>query len=137
MNYPEPGLFATLGVPVLPGSDFNANDDMKAPKVATINEKFAQKYFKGLSPLGRHVGMGGNPGTKTDMAIIGVVRNTKYEDMRSDAPIEMYLPARQSEFVVDMTGYVRTERSSDQAMQEIRQLIHGMDANLPIFDNGV
>jgi predicted lysophospholipase L1 biosynthesis ABC-type transport system permease subunit len=68
------------------------------------------------------------------MAIIGVVRNTKYEDMRSDAPIEMYLPARQSEFVVDMTGYVRTERSPDQAMSEIRQLIRGMDANLPIFD---
>jgi len=134
MNYPEPGLFATLGVPVLLGRDFNANDDMKAPKVAMINEKFAQKYFKGLSPLGRHVGMGSNPGTKTDITIIGVVRNTKYEDMRSDAPIEMYLPARQSEFVVDMTGYVRTERSPDQAMSEIRQLIRGMDANLPIFD---
>ncbi len=134
MNYPEPGLFATLGVPVLLGRDFNANDDMKAPKVAMINEKFAQKYFKGLSPLGRHVGMGSNPGTKTDMTIVGVVRNTKYEDMRSDAPVEMYLPARQSEFVVSMTGYVRTERSPDQAMTEVRQLIHGMDANLPIFD---
>ena len=44
------------------------------------------------------------------------------------------MPTQQSDFVGDMTGYVRTDRSPDQAMTEIRQLIKGMDANLPIFD---
>ena len=51
---------------------------MTSPKVAIVNERFAEKYLKGPSPLGRHVGMGGNPGTKTDISVIGVVRNTKY-----------------------------------------------------------
>jgi predicted permease len=134
MNYPEPGLFATLGVPILMGRDFSDNDEMKAPKVAIVNEKFAQRYLKGLNPIGHHLGMGGNPGTKTDITIVGVVRSTKYEDMRTDVPVELYLPARQSEFVVDMTAYVRTSRPADQAMGEIRSIIRGMDANLPIFD---
>jgi predicted permease len=134
MNYPQPGLFATLGIPVLLGRDFRATDDKTAPKVAIINEKFAQRYFKGVNPVGRHLGMGGNPGTKLDVTIVGLVSNTKHENMRREIPVELYLPARQTDFVVDMTGYVRTERPPDQIMSEIRQLIHGMDANLPIYD---
>jgi predicted permease len=134
MNYPEPGFFATLGVPILMGRDFNDNDEMKAPKVAIVNEKFVQRYLKGMNPIGRHLGMGGNPGTKMDVTIVGVARNTKYEDMRTDVPAELYLPARQSEFVVEMTAYVRTARPAQQAMGEIRSLIRGMDANLPIYD---
>ncbi|HKD09429.1 MAG TPA: ABC transporter permease [Bryobacteraceae bacterium] len=134
MNYPEPGLFATLGVPILLGRDFNDNDEMKGPKVAIVNAKFVQRYLKGMNPIGHHLGMGGNPGTKTDITIVGVVRNTKYEDMRADVPVELYLPARQSEFVVDMTAYVRTSRPADQAMGEIRSIVRGMDANLPIYD---
>ena len=134
MNYPEPGLFAALGVPIMLGRDFNANDDMKSPKVAIINQKFAERYFKGINPLGHHLGMGSDPGTKTNITVVGVVKNTKYENMRNDIPTELYLPERQAPFVIDMTGYVRTERAPEQAFAEIRQLIRNLDANLPIFD---
>jgi predicted permease len=134
MNYPEPGLFSTLGVPLVLGRDFNAGDDEKSPKAAIVNEKFAHRYFKDANPLGHHLGMGGDPGTKMDITIVGVVKDTKYENMRSQVPSELYLPVRQMDFQVEMTGYVRTERTPDQAFAEIRQLIRGMDRNLPIYD---
>ena len=39
-----------------------------------INEKSAQRYFPGQNPIGRHLGFGHDPGTRTDMEIIGVVK---------------------------------------------------------------
>jgi predicted permease len=134
MNYPEPGLFRVLGVPVVMGRDFTLNDGTSAPKAAIVNEKFARRYFKGLNVVGRHIGMGGDMDTKLDITIVGVVRDTKYEDVRSEIPTEVYLPSEQSPFQVEMTGYVRTERAPDQIFGAIRQLVHGMDANLPIYD---
>ena len=36
--------------------------------------------------------MGSDPGTKTDITIIGVVRDTKYESMRDEIPVEVLRP---------------------------------------------
>jgi predicted permease len=134
MNYPEPGLFATLGVPILLGRDFRESDNTGAPKVAIVNEMFAQKYFKGASPLGRHLGMGNNPGTKTDIEIVGVVRNLKYEGVRDEITPQLFRPFRQVDFASDMTAYIRTDRTADQMFGEVRQTVHSMDPNLPLFD---
>ena len=60
----------------------------RALPVALINERFAKRYFAGRSPLGLHVGMGGNPGTKTDIEIVGVVKDTSYESMRDEVPYD-------------------------------------------------
>src|SRR6266403_1877714 len=45
-----------------------------------INEKFAKKFFPGRNPIGLHLGFGTDPGTPTDMEVIGV-------DMDSNLPI--------------------------------------------------
>src|SRR5262249_36844393 len=74
MQFMSPGYFATLGIPVLLGREFNIRDDAGSPPVAIVNQKFVDRYFAGHSPIGRHIGMGGDPGTKTDIEIVGVVR---------------------------------------------------------------
>src|SRR5262249_50374348 len=85
------------------------------------------------NPIGRHIGMGGNPGTKTDITIVGVVGDTKYENLRQDVPIELYLPYTQTEFATEMTAYVRTSQPSSAAFSAIRGLVHNLDANLPMY----
>ncbi len=37
-------------------------------------------------------GIGIDPGTKTDMEIIGVVKDIKYTSLRDDVPIQMFEP---------------------------------------------
>src|ERR1051325_9428763 len=69
MQYCSPGYFKTLNIPVLLGRDFNERDIDGAPKVGIVNQKFAKRYFGNADPLGRHVGMGIDPGTKTDIEI--------------------------------------------------------------------
>jgi predicted permease len=134
MQFCTPRFFETLGLPLLMGRDFTDRDDTAAPKVGIVNEKFAKKYFAGLNPIGRHVGLGGDPGTKTDIEIVGVARDAKYEDLRKEVPFELYLPYVQQKFVVGMTAYVRTEAEPAAVFGEVRQAARAVDPNVPVVD---
>src|SRR5258706_4920303 len=134
MNFVSPGYFKALDIPMLLGRDFTMKDEAKAPKVAIINEKFAKRYFGDGIAIGRHVGMGGDPGTKTDSEVIGVVRDSKYEGMRDEMPLEMFRPYHQMEFVLGMSGYVRTERDPEQIFGSVRKAVAEIDPTLPVSD---
>jgi predicted permease len=85
VNFLWPDYFRTLEIPMVEGRDFRITDVEGAAKVGIVNERFAKQYFGG-NALGKHVGIGGDPGTKTDIEIVGVVRDTKYESMRDEMP---------------------------------------------------
>jgi predicted permease len=134
MQFISPDYFKTMNIPLLAGRDFRMSDGAGAPKVCIVNERFAKRYFKDGNALGRHIGMGGNPGTKLDIEIIGVARDTKYESMRDEIPIEVYEPYHQMPFVIGMMAYVRTARLAEQAFLSIRQVVNGLDPNLPVSE---
>jgi predicted permease len=134
MNYIAPNFFKTLGIPVQLGRDFNERDEMNAPKVAVVNQKFVKRFFGDRNPIGRHIGMGNDPGAKTDITIVGVAGDTKYEDLRQDIPIELYLPYTQVDFATEMTAYVRTTQPSSAAFASLRGLVHNLDSNLPMYN---
>ncbi|MFN7995664.1 MAG: ABC transporter permease [Bryobacteraceae bacterium] len=133
MQFVSPDYFKTMNVPILLGRDFRMTDGREAPKVCIVNEKFARRFFKNGLATGKHIGMGGDPGTKLDIEIIGVVRDTKYESMRDEVPLEVYRPYHQMEFVIGMYAYVRTRRQPEQIFSSIRQVVNGLDPQLPIF----
>ena len=134
MQFISPDYFKTMNIPILLGRDFRMTDGREAPKVCIVNEKFARRFFRNGLAIGRHIGMGGDPGTKLDIEIIGVVRDTKYESMREEVPLEVYRPYHQMEFVIGMYAYVRTARRPEQAFSGIRRVVNGLDPNLPVFE---
>jgi predicted permease len=134
MQFISPDYFKTMNIPLLAGRDFRMSDANGAPNVCIVNERFAKRYFKDGNALGRHIGMGGNPGTKLDIEIIGVARDTKYESMRDEIPFEVYRPYNQVPFVIGMMAYVRTARLPEQAFLSIRQVVNGLDPNLPVTE---
>jgi predicted permease len=145
MNQIGPGYFATLAVPIVAGRDFrltdnrmvkraNATDEFDLmPTTVIINEKFAQRFFAGRNPLGMHLGFGTDPGTRTEMEIIGVVKDIKYMNLREEIPIQAYIPYMNSPYLGGMTIYVRTVGEPQQLMTSIRAKVREMDANLPIY----
>ncbi len=133
MQFVTPAFFETLGIPILVGRDFSLRDEEGASKVAIVNEKFAKRYFESGSPIGRHVGMGGNPGTKTDIEIVGVVKDTKYENMRQEVPYELYRPYQQVGFVTGMSAYVRTRGEPASLFSALRQTVREVDSSVPVF----
>ena len=139
-----PGYFATLGIPILAGRDFTSRDTQSmshvekkwiVPTVVIVNEKFAKKYFGGVRrAVGRHIGFGGDPGTPTDMEVIGVVKDFKYTGIRDEVPIQLFEPFLANDGASGVTAYVRSPLNSDQVFALIRGDVRRLDANLPIYD---
>ena len=97
-----------------------------APRVVIVNEKFAKRFFGSAgNAIGRHAGFGGDPGTKTDMEIIGVIKDIKYTNLRDEIPIQMFEPYLADNFVSNMTVYVRTTIAPDQFFSVVRSKIRG------------
>ena len=144
MNSISPNYFATLGVPIVAGRDFTAADTREVkhgndaddfrPATVMINETFARKFFAGRDPIGRHLGFGSDPGTKTDMEVIGVVKDIKYTNLRDEIPPQAYIPYLASRGGGGMIVYVRTTAEPRGVMNLIREKVRDLDANMPIFD---
>ena len=143
MNQISPNYFATMGVPIVAGRDFNRNDNREVkhgpeafdwtPTTVMINEKFAKKYFAGRNPIGLHLGFGTDPGTPTDMEVIGVVKDIKYTGLRDEIPEQAFIPYLGSRFLGEMTFYVRTTMDPTQLMPTLRAKVRDLDPNLPIY----
>jgi predicted permease len=132
MQFVAPGFFDTLRIPVIAGRDFRRQDDNSASKVAIVNQKFARKYFAGLDPIGRHIGMGGDPGTKLDTEIVGVVGDTKYESLREEVPYELYVPYTQRNYVNSMIAYVRASSDPAGLISTVRRVVAELDPDVPL-----
>jgi len=90
--------FDVTGTPVLAGRPFDARDRSGAPKVALVNQAFVRRYFPDRSPLGETFQFEPSPGRpQTDLHIIGVVKDTKYVDLREPFTPIAYLAARQDD----------------------------------------
>jgi len=134
VQFCSPGLFKTLKIPVLLGRDFNERDLDGAPKVGIVNQKFVKRYFGSADPLGRHIGMGIDPGTKLDIEIVGVVGDTKYENMREEIPEEFYMPFDQKGFADGATVYVRAQGDPTRVFNMLRAEVTAVDPMVPMDD---
>jgi predicted permease len=72
-----PGYFQTLGVPLLRGRDFSAQDGPGAPGVMIVNELMAQRFWPDQNPIGKRVNIGGGI-----REVVGVVKAVKFSTIR-------------------------------------------------------
>ena len=145
-NAISPGYFKAMGMPIVAGRDFNERDenvgeppknaDGEAPefRVAIVNELFAKKYFPRGNAVGRRIGFGGNPGTKTPIEIVGVVRNAKYTDVRSEIRSQVFFPYLEAGDAGGFVVFLRTTRDTESAFTAARQTVRGLDQNLPVSE---
>jgi putative ABC transport system permease protein len=95
-NQIGPGYFGTMRTRLLAGRDFNDRDTLSSPKVAIVNEMFARKFFGGANPVGRTFRMAAGAGeAEPSFQIVGLVRNSKYTELREDfKPIAFFARAQ-------------------------------------------
>ena len=120
-----------MGIPLLLGRTFTSKDDLKAPKVAMVNQTFAQKYLVGVNPIGQRFSM--DIARPDPIEIIGVVRDAKYTSQRDQIPATMYRPWLQTPGAINaMTFEVRTTGDPKAFVGAIRQAIRDVEPNLPL-----
>ncbi|MEM9555415.1 MAG: ABC transporter permease [Acidobacteriota bacterium] len=83
------GYFEMLGQAVIEGRDLRPSDDRDAESVAVVNETFAKRYFPGGTAIGRKIWGRGRDEDST--RIVGVVSDTRTDDLAQGARPEVYL----------------------------------------------
>ncbi len=126
-----PNAFATLGIPVLRGRDFNERDRPDSPQTVIINEAFAKQFFPGgEDPVGQKImtGMG-----QRVAEIVGVVGNTQTVDLNTPPRAEYFLPALQrgENFT---TILLRTEGDPAAFANSVRAALKEVDPGQPLLN---
>jgi predicted permease len=127
-NQVSAGYFATLGIPLLSGSDFTRADDENAPPVAIVNRTMMTLYWGGQDPIGRRLQVKGSWAR-----VVGVAADSKYESMRETARPFFYVPLRQ-DFVRAPALYIRTNQPLPAMLAALVREVHALDANLALYE---
>jgi len=128
-NIIDLNYFDTLGITVVQGRDFKAQDRAGSSGVVVINEELAQRFYPGQSAVGKRL--------RTDskgpyLEIIGVVRTAKYRNLR-EAPLPfIYIPLAQ-EMQSNMTLLVRTTNDPASMLPAMRSELQALDRNVPVY----
>jgi putative ABC transport system permease protein len=130
MNALSPGYFETMKIPILEGRDFRVSDVAREWKVAIVNRRFAEHFFKGKSAVGKRIGNGGGPNAKLNIEIIGVVADSLYEGPREGVRRQVFVPNYGRNSAV---FYVRTTSASSAAYGVIRDQVKQLDASMPLY----
>jgi len=134
VNDVGPKFFETFGIPVEIGRVIGDRDTAAAPKVGVVSRAFARQYLGGTNPIGRRFGFG-DQRSSLDIAIVGVVGDVRYGQPRDRMPPTVYVPyAQHTERLDEMNFEVRTAGDPGNWVGPIRQAVHELDGNLPLFD---
>jgi putative ABC transport system permease protein len=137
LNWVSSGFFSTMGTPVLRGRDFNDRDTLASPRVAIVNESFAQVFFGGRDPIGRTFQLTEGPGEpQPAYQVVGLVRDTKYVDLREAFGPIAYFATRQDPKPIPFQSLViRSAQSEASLSAAVKQAIVEANPNILIrFD---
>ncbi len=127
-----PGYFATMGIPVLAGREFTADDTASAPKVAIVSERVVRESFPGgpREAIGRRVRIWGNSDW---LRIVGVVADIRQRGFTKDVQPMIYAPFQQDRSsLLRFVSFVARTTAPAAAAQGIRAEIRRAAPDLPI-----
>ena len=130
-----PKYAETLGIPVLRGRDLDVRDNVSAPRVALVNEAFANQYFKDQNPVGRNFTFDDETDNGQMLEIVGLVGDINTADAREKQEPAVYRPILQ---IADEAAYsvniqIRTAGDPNSFTPSVRQTISDIDDKIPIF----
>jgi predicted permease len=133
LNMVASGYFSTLGIPLIAGREFTDDDTLDTPRVAIINQAFAEKF--GLDPrrsVGKRMTDGGSGAPELDVEIVGVIENARYAEVKQVVPPMFFTPYRQNKSIGSITFYLRSDGDPDQVLRAVPGVIEQLDPNLPV-----
>jgi putative ABC transport system permease protein len=128
-----PGFFDTFGIKVRQGRGFTLDDRAGNAPVAIVNQKFVDRHFRNVDPVGRRFRLpGSGRDSLTYRTIVGVVGNvfTGDNDEPWDAAIITPFAQNGSNFA---SMAVRTQGTPMAMTAAVREAVASLDADLPIY----
>lgn len=127
-----PGYFTNMKIPLVQGRDFDERDRDGAPCVAIVNEVFAQRYFGGASPLGKHIAREtGRAAEKKQCEIVGMIRDDAWQALNEQVRPFFALSLMQSH-EERMMLMVSAHGDPQNLTAPVRQIIRDLDRTIPL-----
>jgi putative ABC transport system permease protein len=131
-NGVSPGYFRTMGTGLIAGRDFDDHDTLTSPKVAIVNEKFAREFYGGANPVGHTFHLEAEAGKPEPLIqIVGLVKNTKYYELREDFRPIGFFPVAQGDDPGTGAAYVlRVVGSPSAIMNSIKSAVASVNPTM-------
>ena len=133
INIAGAGFFATLGVPIVAGRDFDDRDNPGAPAVAIVNELFAEKLGGVAAAVGQRFTRERTPRQpEKTYEIVGVVRNSTYLMLKDEPGPVAYYADSQGTPGTDAQLIVRSSLPSNAATAAVTAALANADPRIKV-----
>jgi len=129
-------FFETMEIPIVAGRAIDKRDVDGAPAVCVVNQIFAEKYFHGQNPVGRHFQLGGKT-NGMDIEIVGVARTARYNSLKREIPPVTYtswLQTPKTRRLKEMVFELRAAGDPLALSNTVRQIVHQVGPQVPLAD---
>jgi predicted permease len=125
--------FSTIRIPIVRGREFQVEDRAQAPRVAVVNELFAEHYWPGQNPLGKQLRVQSAGRPHTVFHVVGVAKNSKYM-LLAEPPTEyVYFPVRQDPSA-NLILLTQSDGDPSSLAAPLRNVVRSLDSNMPVYD---
>jgi predicted permease len=133
--YATPAYFEAAGIPFISGRTFTTSEPPRVVHEVIVSRAFAERYWKGESPLGRRVRILTNGPLYTVVGEVGNVRDTSLDRPADEVLYCPLLPVREDPRWAprDLALVVRTAGSETAMTGAVRDVVRGLDPSLPIY----
>ncbi len=136
----SPEFFDTIGVSVIRGRAFTAEDTLiapqfddfdapRAPGVVIVSQSLAERLWPGQNPIGRFVQARGTEYSSSE--VIGLVPDVRYGGLAGDASLTLYAPYAQGP-TVGATLLVRASGPLSAVARQVRAALASIGSDLAV-----
>jgi putative ABC transport system permease protein len=129
----SPEFFPTLHVALREGRLLRSSDGPSSQPVAAISQRLAERWWKGESPIGKRIRIGGSDSTSEWMTIVGVVTDLWHNPFERTPRPTLYVPFQQQPALWMDIG-VRTAGDPLLLASAVTAAIHSLDPDQPITE---
>jgi predicted permease len=125
----DPGYFAAIGLPILRGRTFSADERLERANVVVISKGAAEQYFPGEDPIGKHI----KPIDSNEFPpyeVIGVAGDVRWNIAQSPLPT-LYWPIFGNGYSF-ATIVVRSRQDVESLAMPVEKIISRLDPDLPV-----
>jgi len=124
-RWADPKYFGAMGIPILRGRTFDGGKRLDAANEAVISQSFANQFFPGEDPLGKHL-------RGRDAVIVGIVVDTRYAIGEKPRPVQYYPLDAGVETVGTLV--IRSRQNLEQFALPVQRIVSEVDRDLPVSD---
>ncbi|MGH9344923.1 MAG: ADOP family duplicated permease [Terriglobia bacterium] len=127
-------FFRTLGIPLMRGRLFNAQDGPNAPNVAVISKTLARERWPHENPIGQVIDFSNMDGIMKPLTIVGVVGDIRAEGLDQPPSPIIYVDYRQRGLGVNSSPAIvlRTALPATTIVPSAHRIFHELDPNIPV-----